>query len=181
MSGNVPRSPATRGYKLCVVACFSGDFASKQMTSARPLSFTSRSLLLTLLKKPPVWYCSRCPRARPRARSPRSGVFPLVNVVQLLLLPLPRPPNFPRPSRSMIFAHLCLGGTSYTLLSWLPTYFKETFPHSKVVFLSVGEMEPRSAALDLSVANLSVLAGLGVQRNTVALCNTSGSGWRLCL
>lgn len=32
----------------------------------------------------------------------------------------------------MVFAHMCLTSTSYTLLSWLPTYFKETFPHAKV-------------------------------------------------
>ncbi|XP_075898035.1 voltage-gated purine nucleotide uniporter SLC17A9-like [Nelusetta ayraudi] len=75
-------------WALVVWQCFlKGDFASKQMASTRPVSVLSRSLLLRLLKKPPVW--------------------------------------------SMMFAHLCLGGTSYTLLSWLPTYFKETFPHSK--------------------------------------------------
>lgn len=34
--------------------------------------------------------------------------------------------------RAMVFAHMCLTSTTYTLLSWLPTYFKETFPHSKV-------------------------------------------------
>lgn len=39
--------------------CFSGDFASKQMASTRPLSVLSRSLSLRLLKKPPVWYCPR--------------------------------------------------------------------------------------------------------------------------
>ncbi|XP_042265542.1 solute carrier family 17 member 9-like [Thunnus maccoyii] len=31
---------------------------------------------------------------------------------------------------AMIFAHMCMCGTSYTLLSWLPTYFKESFPHA---------------------------------------------------
>lgn len=35
--------------------------------------------------------------------------------------------------RAMVFAHMCLVSTSYTLLSWLPTYFKETFPHAKVL------------------------------------------------
>ncbi|KAM7411418.1 hypothetical protein PAMA_021419 [Pampus argenteus] len=31
---------------------------------------------------------------------------------------------------AMVFAHMCMSGTSYTLLSWLPTYFKESFPHA---------------------------------------------------
>lgn len=32
---------------------------------------------------------------------------------------------------AMVFAHLCFSSTSYTMMSWLPTYFKETFPHTK--------------------------------------------------
>eukprot|EP00066_Takifugu_rubripes_P002005 XP_003963609.1 PREDICTED: solute carrier family 17 member 9-like [Takifugu rubripes] len=35
------------------------------------------------------------------------------------------------PIWAMVFAHMCLTSTSYTLLSWLPTYFKETFPRAK--------------------------------------------------
>ncbi|XP_076022856.1 voltage-gated purine nucleotide uniporter SLC17A9-like [Genypterus blacodes] len=36
---------------------------------------------------------------------------------------------------AMIIAHMCACSTGYTLLSWLPTYFEETFPHaSKLVF-----------------------------------------------
>uniref|UniRef100_A0A3B4T3M8 Solute carrier family 17 member 9 n=1 Tax=Seriola dumerili TaxID=41447 RepID=A0A3B4T3M8_SERDU len=31
---------------------------------------------------------------------------------------------------AMVFAHMCMCSTSYTLLSWLPTYFKESFPHA---------------------------------------------------
>lgn len=34
--------------------------------------------------------------------------------------------------RAMIFAHLCHSSTHFTLLSWLPTFFKETHPHAKV-------------------------------------------------
>ncbi|XP_061626077.1 voltage-gated purine nucleotide uniporter SLC17A9-like isoform X1 [Phyllopteryx taeniolatus] len=30
---------------------------------------------------------------------------------------------------SMVFAHMCTCGTSYTLLSWMPTYFSEQYPH----------------------------------------------------
>lgn len=120
--------------------CFPGDFASKQMASTRPLSVLSRSLSLRLLKKPPVWYC---PRIFPLFDRSQSRAFPdfkrRPNFLPLPLLPLRR-------SRSMMFAHLCLGGTSYTLLSWLPTYFKETFPHSKVVLSSDDEIQPRKTS-----------------------------------
>lgn len=34
--------------------------------------------------------------------------------------------------RAVIIAHLCHSSTHFTLLSWLPTFFKETYPHSKV-------------------------------------------------
>ncbi|XP_061591252.1 voltage-gated purine nucleotide uniporter SLC17A9-like isoform X2 [Cololabis saira] len=34
------------------------------------------------------------------------------------------------PVWAMMFAHMCTCGTFYTLLSWLPTYFKESFPHA---------------------------------------------------
>ncbi|XP_062283124.1 voltage-gated purine nucleotide uniporter SLC17A9-like [Scomber scombrus] len=38
---------------------------------------------------------------------------------------------FKKPSVwAMIFAHMCLCSTNYTLISWLPTYFKESFPHA---------------------------------------------------
>uniref|UniRef100_A0A8C9Z5M2 Voltage-gated purine nucleotide uniporter SLC17A9 n=1 Tax=Sander lucioperca TaxID=283035 RepID=A0A8C9Z5M2_SANLU len=32
--------------------------------------------------------------------------------------------------RAMVFAHMCLSSSFYILLSWLPTYFKESFPHA---------------------------------------------------
>ncbi|XP_042348118.1 solute carrier family 17 member 9-like [Plectropomus leopardus] len=31
---------------------------------------------------------------------------------------------------AMVFTHMCLASTCYTLLCWLPTYFKESFPHA---------------------------------------------------
>ncbi|XP_068601698.1 voltage-gated purine nucleotide uniporter SLC17A9-like [Brachionichthys hirsutus] len=34
------------------------------------------------------------------------------------------------PVWSMVFTHMCISSTSYTLLSWLPTYFKESFPQA---------------------------------------------------
>ncbi|XP_040007647.1 solute carrier family 17 member 9-like [Xiphias gladius] len=41
------------------------------------------------------------------------------------------------PVWAMVFAHMCMCGTSYTLLSWLPTYFKESFPHAPVFVYNV--------------------------------------------
>lgn len=35
------------------------------------------------------------------------------------------------PVWSMMFAHMCCSSTFYTLLSWLPTYFEESFPNEK--------------------------------------------------
>lgn len=35
------------------------------------------------------------------------------------------------PVWSMIIAHVCSGSTFYVLLSWLPTYFEESFPNAK--------------------------------------------------
>ncbi|XP_016086132.1 solute carrier family 17 member 9-like [Sinocyclocheilus grahami] len=32
---------------------------------------------------------------------------------------------------AMIIAHLCFGSTYFTLMSWLPTFFKDMFPHAK--------------------------------------------------
>uniref|UniRef100_A0A8C1AZU2 Voltage-gated purine nucleotide uniporter SLC17A9 n=2 Tax=Cyprinus carpio TaxID=7962 RepID=A0A8C1AZU2_CYPCA len=32
---------------------------------------------------------------------------------------------------AMIIAHLCFSSTHYTLISWLPTFFKDMFPHAK--------------------------------------------------
>ncbi|KAF1390139.1 hypothetical protein PFLUV_G00055010 [Perca fluviatilis] len=36
------------------------------------------------------------------------------------------------PVWAMVFAHMCLSSSFYSLLSWLPTYFKESFPHATV-------------------------------------------------
>ncbi|XP_064778624.1 voltage-gated purine nucleotide uniporter SLC17A9-like isoform X2 [Oncorhynchus masou masou] len=37
---------------------------------------------------------------------------------------------------AMVFAHLCFSSTCYSLMSWLPTFFKDTYPHAK--FMSMG-------------------------------------------
>uniref|UniRef100_UPI0037E7599C voltage-gated purine nucleotide uniporter SLC17A9-like n=1 Tax=Semicossyphus pulcher TaxID=241346 RepID=UPI0037E7599C len=35
------------------------------------------------------------------------------------------------PVWAMVFTHMCVCSSSFTLVSWLPTYFKESFPHAK--------------------------------------------------
>lgn len=37
---------------------------------------------------------------------------------------------------AVIVTHLCTASTFFTLLSWLPTFFKDTFPDAKVSTLS---------------------------------------------
>lgn len=62
----------------------------------------------------------------------------------------------------MVFAHMCLTSTSYTLLSWLPTYFQETFPHAKVCVLSPS-VEAREDVLSvLARVSRVCFAGVGV-------------------
>ncbi|XP_071756298.1 voltage-gated purine nucleotide uniporter SLC17A9-like [Centroberyx gerrardi] len=34
------------------------------------------------------------------------------------------------PVCAMVFAHMCVSSSSYTLLSWLPSFFEDTFPHA---------------------------------------------------
>uniref|UniRef100_A0A3P8U228 Voltage-gated purine nucleotide uniporter SLC17A9 n=1 Tax=Amphiprion percula TaxID=161767 RepID=A0A3P8U228_AMPPE len=36
------------------------------------------------------------------------------------------------PVWAMVITHMCMCSTSYTILSWSPTYFKESFPHEGV-------------------------------------------------
>lgn len=38
---------------------------------------------------------------------------------------------------AMVVAHMCMCSTSYILLSWLPTYFKETFPQAEACIYNV--------------------------------------------
>lgn len=38
---------------------------------------------------------------------------------------------------AVIITHLCTASTFFTLLSWLPTFFKDTFPEAKVTGLPV--------------------------------------------
>uniref|UniRef100_A0A3B4AQ75 Major facilitator superfamily (MFS) profile domain-containing protein n=1 Tax=Periophthalmus magnuspinnatus TaxID=409849 RepID=A0A3B4AQ75_9GOBI len=42
-----------------------------------------------------------------------------------------KPPVCAFVCRSMMIAHTCAASTFYTLLSWLPTYFEESFPNAK--------------------------------------------------
>ncbi|XP_008276198.1 solute carrier family 17 member 9-like [Stegastes partitus] len=41
------------------------------------------------------------------------------------------------PVWAMVFTHMCMCSTSYTILSWLPTYFKESFPHASAYIYNV--------------------------------------------
>ncbi|MED6236618.1 hypothetical protein ATANTOWER_011746, partial [Ataeniobius toweri] len=52
------------------------------------------------------------------------------------------------PVWAMVFTHMCACSTSYTLLSWLPMYFKESFPHAKPWVYNV---VPWSAAIPSAV------------------------------
>ena len=116
-------------FKLYAV-CGSGEVIPKpqetQHRRSRPTQW-NLSHMLRLFKKPPVWY---------------SFVLWSFTLHQhrttWVLQPLP-----PQPSlllclffslRSMFLAHMCASSTSNTLLSWLPTYFKESFPHADVCF-----------------------------------------------
>uniref|UniRef100_A0A3B3V8R7 Voltage-gated purine nucleotide uniporter SLC17A9 n=1 Tax=Poecilia latipinna TaxID=48699 RepID=A0A3B3V8R7_9TELE len=48
-----------------------------------------------------------------------------VSVIKRWLHLFKKPPVW-----AMVFAHMCICSTSYTLLSWLPMFFKESFPHA---------------------------------------------------
>ncbi|XP_031701750.1 solute carrier family 17 member 9-like isoform X1 [Anarrhichthys ocellatus] len=103
---------------LCLIKGL--EVAPKQMETSNDTQWSlSRTRLLSLFKKPPVWY----------------SLHPLI----LHSLPIQDCLSFqPNPIstsvfvifflRAMMFTHMCASSTSYTLLSWLPTYFKESFP-----------------------------------------------------
>lgn len=42
------------------------------------------------------------------------------------------------PNSAVIVTHLCTASTFFTLLSWLPTFFKDSFPDAKVREVPVG-------------------------------------------
>lgn len=104
--------------------CVSGEVAPKRVGLRNDSQWSlSTTLWLRLLKMPPVWY----------------GLCSLIHQclsVHACLGFQPHPDSlcvFVIDSlRAMVFAHMCMSSTSYTLLSWLPTYFKESFPHEKV-------------------------------------------------
>lgn len=58
--------------------------------------------------------------------SHRSGTL---TYLYIFVLSLSR--DYP-PFSAVIITHLCTASTFFTLLSWLPTYFKDTFPDAKV-------------------------------------------------
>lgn len=62
---------------------------------------------------------------------------------------------------AMVIAHACQNNCFFVLLSWLPTYFHEEFPHSKVIFVH--------AHLENCISNLVgyVVAGLDSKYGSV--------------
>ncbi|AWP10384.1 putative solute carrier family 17 member 9-like isoform 2 [Scophthalmus maximus] len=71
-----------------------------------------------------VWQCFLKGEVSPRQLESLSGDsnFSQWNLSHWIRL-LQKPPVW-----AMVFAHMCTASTSNTLLSWLPTYFKESFP-----------------------------------------------------
>lgn len=53
------------------------------------------------------------------------------------------------PHRAVICSQLSSACSFFILLSWLPTFFKETFPHSKVGVMLPGPLQGKRAKLGL--------------------------------
>ncbi|KAK1897851.1 Solute carrier family 17 member 9 [Dissostichus eleginoides] len=69
-----------------------------------------------------VWLCLlKGVEVPPRQKDPKDPQWSLSRWLSLVKKP---------PVWAMIFAHMCHSSSSVTLLSWLPTYFKESFPHA---------------------------------------------------
>ncbi|XP_054652283.1 solute carrier family 17 member 9-like isoform X2 [Dunckerocampus dactyliophorus] len=72
-----------------------------------------------------VWQCllkgQPYPMQRERRNDSQSKSFSISYLLHLLRKPC---------VWAMVFAHLCTCGTSYVLLSWMPTYFSEEYPHA---------------------------------------------------
>ncbi|XP_047433843.1 solute carrier family 17 member 9-like [Mugil cephalus] len=71
-----------------------------------------------------VWQCLLKGELAPKRPEAQSSAQWSLSRARLLSL-FKKPPVW-----AMVFAHMCMCATSYTLLSWLPTYFKESFPHA---------------------------------------------------
>ncbi|KAM4571883.1 voltage-gated purine nucleotide uniporter SLC17A9-like isoform 2-T2 [Fundulus diaphanus] len=71
-----------------------------------------------------VWYYLLRGDVTMKQMKKRSHIQPSLSSKRWLYL-FRKPPVW-----AMVFAHMCICSTSYTLLSWLPTYFKESFPHA---------------------------------------------------
>ncbi|XP_003439157.1 solute carrier family 17 member 9-like isoform X1 [Oreochromis niloticus] len=71
-----------------------------------------------------VWWCLLKGELTPKMmETKKNSEWSLSRIPWLTLFKKP-------PVWAMVFAHMCMCSTSYTLLSWLPTYFKESFPHA---------------------------------------------------
>ncbi|XP_070825167.1 voltage-gated purine nucleotide uniporter SLC17A9-like [Chaetodon trifascialis] len=72
-----------------------------------------------------VWQCLLKGEVAPKQMGLRNDTHKSLSLTLWLRL-FKKPPVW-----AMVFAHMCACSTSYTLLSWLPMYFKESFPHAK--------------------------------------------------
>ncbi|XP_061702038.1 voltage-gated purine nucleotide uniporter SLC17A9-like isoform X2 [Syngnathoides biaculeatus] len=71
---------------------------------------------------------------------------------------------------SMVLAHTCTCGTSYTLLSWMPTYFSEQYPHLRTWVYNV---VPWTAAIPAALCGGYVSDSLIGRRYSVAFVRKS--------
>lgn len=74
------------------------------------------------------------------------------------------------PTSAVIVTHLCTSSTFFTLLSWLPTFFKDTFPDAKVTRLPVHP--PFDYIYDLRITGKKIMkvkqpAGLKSKKQTL--------------
>uniref|UniRef100_A0A8C8RA92 Solute carrier family 17 member 9 n=1 Tax=Pelusios castaneus TaxID=367368 RepID=A0A8C8RA92_9SAUR len=70
------------------------------------------------------------------------------------------------PIWAVIIAQLSTGSTFFTLLSWLPTFFKETFPASKVVGSGVSSIFALCLGQTSSFCNAIVFASVSIGLQT---------------
>ncbi|KAL2103285.1 hypothetical protein ACEWY4_000153 [Coilia grayii] len=121
-----------RGFVMGVIGCgsylgvlFVGGLGSVilELHSWEPV-FTIVGLLSALWAFS-VWQCRVTDTVAENASNSDSKSHPEHSVAFWLNLCM-KPPVL-----SMFFTHLCYRAGHYTLLSWLPTFFKETYPHAK--------------------------------------------------
>lgn len=87
------------------------------------------------------------------------------------------------PVWAMVFAHMCMCSTTYTFISWLPTYFKETFPDATGLVYNVIPwlIAIPSALVGGYVSDFLIKQGYGVVhvRKVMQFCAMGGSSMAL--